>query len=293
MDFLNRSDMKLTPPEGLSPEELLQWRFYGIARGLVVQPEGMSDAEGVKWRYQRYIKDYLACVKSVDDNIGRVLQYLDEQGLADNTMVIVTSDQGFYLGEHNFFDKRFIYEESLRMPFIVRYPNKIRARSINNDVIANVDFANTLMEVAGINSSQENQGRSFAAMLHGETLEDWRQSMYYHYYEFPFWHHVQPHYGVRTEQYTLAHFYYSIDKWELYDMKTDPDQMVNQIDNPAYVDIVKDLKKELYGLQKKYGNKLSLEEYRAISDKDFGRIVKGAGDNKDVSDLFTKKKTDK
>ena len=276
MDFLNRSDMKLTPPEGLSPEELLQWRFYGIARGQVVQPEGMSDAEGVKWRYQRYIKDYLACVKSVDDNIGRVLQYLDEQGLADNTMVIVTSDQGFYLGEHNFFDKRFIYEESLRMPFIVRYPNKIRSRSINNDVIANVDFANTLMEVAGINSSQENQGRSFAAMLQGQTPEDWRQSMYYHYYEFPFWHHVQPHYGIRTEDYTLAHFYYDIDQWELYDLKKDPMQMNNVIDEDDYTEVVAQLKLELKDLQKEYQDDQSLAAYRTITDTDFGSIIKGA-----------------
>jgi len=190
-------------------------------------------------------------------------------------MVIVTSDQGFYLGEHNFFDKRFIYEESIRMPFIVRYPDKIKAQSINNDVIANVDIANTLLEVAGINSPQENQGRSFAAMLQGQTPEDWRQSIYYHYYEFPFWHHVQPHYGIRTEQYTLAHFYYDIDQWELYDLKKDPMQINNVIDEEDYAEIVAQLKLELKDLQKEYQDDQSLAAYRTITDTDFGSIIKG------------------
>lgn len=279
MDYLNRMDMKLTPPEGLSDMELLRWNFYGIGRGEIVQPEGMSDEEGVKWRYQRYIKDYLACVKSVDDNIGRVLDYLDEQGLADNTMIVLTSDQGFYLGEHNFFDKRFIYEESLRMPFIVRYPGRVEPGSENTDVIANVDFAPTFLEVAGIESDYQTQGRSFAAALTGDTPPDWRQSMYYHYYEFPFWHHVQPHYGIRTDKYTLAHFYYNIDQWELYDLEKDPAQMHNVIDDPDYAEVVTQLKAQLAELQTHYRDTGSLEDYREISDRNFGQRTLDADPN--------------
>ena len=276
MDYLNRADMKLTPPSGLEGQELLKWMYYGINRDEIVAPEGMTNEEGVKWRYQIYIKDYLACVKSVDDNIGRVLDYLEANGLSDNTMIVLTSDQGFYLGEHNFFDKRFIYEESLRMPFVVRYPNRVKAGSENNDVIANIDFAATFLDVAGIPSEHDTQGRSFASILDGESPENWRQSMYYHYYEFPFWHHVQPHYGIRTSDYTLAHFYYNIDQWELYDLKKDPMQMNNAIDDPAYSDIIDELKGELKQLQNHYGDNLTSDEYRIISDTDYGRITSNA-----------------
>ncbi|MEZ4961230.1 MAG: sulfatase [Saprospiraceae bacterium] len=286
MDYLNRMDMKLTPPDNLQGDEKFKWLFYGIHPGELVQPDGMSNEEGKKWRYQRYIKDYLACVKSVDDNIGRVLEFLDKNGLAENTMIVLTSDQGFYLGEHGFFDKRFIYEESLRMPFIVRYPNRVKAGSVNNDVIANVDFAPTFLEVAGIKTDHQTQGRSFAAMLDGNTPNNWRQSIYYHYYEFPFWHHVQPHYGIRTQDYTLAHFYYNIDKWELYDLKKDPSQMNNIIGDTAYSEVVVDLKQQLTDLQKQYGDDRTLTEFREISDRDFGRITTNHDMVKDVDKVL-------
>jgi arylsulfatase A-like enzyme len=282
MEHLSRRDMKLERPEGLKGKERIKWDFFGTKNEEIVQPEGMTAEDGKQWRYQRYIKDYLACVKSVDDNIGRVLDYLDENGLADNTMIVLTSDQGFYLGDHGFFDKRFIYEESLRMPFIVRYPKKVKAGSVNEDVITNVDFAPTLLETAGINVEMEMQGRSFAAALIGNAPADWRQSMYYHYYEFPFWHHVQPHYGIRTDHYTMAHFYYNIDQWEFYDNDKDPDQMVNRINDPAYADVISKLKLELKELMKGYDNDLPLAEYRRISDKDFGEIVKNGEGVKDI-----------
>lgn len=282
MDYLNRMDMKLSPPEGLSRPEWFKWMFYGVAPGQIVQPDGMTDEEGVKWRYQRYIKDYLACVKSVDDNIGRLLDYLETKGLSENTMIVLTSDQGFYLGEHNFFDKRFIYEESLRMPFIIRYPKKVKANSENRDVIANIDFAATFLEVAGIETEQDLQGRSFAAMLEDKKPDDWRQSMYYHYYEYPFWHHVQPHYGIRTQGYTLAHFYYDIDQWELYDLKKDPSQMNNVIEDPAYQNVIVQLKEELKALQETYQDNKSLDEYRIISDTDFGNINSGKQVDADI-----------
>ncbi|MCI5082637.1 MAG: sulfatase [Saprospiraceae bacterium] len=286
MDYLSRRDMKLEPPTGLKRKEKLKWDFYGAKRGEIVQPEGMSKEEGRRWRYQRYIKDYLACVKSVDDNIGRVLEYLDENGLTENTMIVMTSDQGFYLGDHGFFDKRFIYEESLKMPFIVRYPKTVKAGSVNEDIISNIDFAPTLMEAAGIKTDISMQGRSFMPMLKGKKAKKWRQSMYYHYYEFPFWHHVQPHYGIRTERYTLAHFYYSIDQWELYDLEKDPQQINNIIDDPAYKEIVISLKAKLKELMKEYENDKSLDAFREISDKDFGNIVKNPKHDENVRSII-------
>lgn len=290
MEHLSRRDMKLERPADLKGKEKIKWDFYGTKNNEIVKPEGMSDEAARKWRYQRYIKDYLACVRSVDDNIGRLLKYLDDNDMADNTIIVLTSDQGFYLGDHGFFDKRFIYEESLRMPFLVRYPNKIKAGSVNTDVITNIDFAPTLLDMAGISPDKDIQGRSFAGAFEGKTPKDWRQSMYYHYYEFPFWHHVQPHYGIRTDRYTLAHFYYNIDKWELYDNDKDPDQMNNVINDPAYQDTVVKLKSELKGLMAGYDNDLPLEELRVITDKDFGEIVKnGEG----VRDIITNKKEKK
>ena len=274
MDYLSNGDLKLPKPKGLEGKELIKWIFYGTGKNEIVQPEGMSEEEGRKWRYQVFIKDYLACVKSIDDNIGRVLEYLDENGIADNTIIILTSDQGFYLGEHGFFDKRFIYEESLRMPFIVRYPKVFNKSVVNTDIISNIDFAPTLLNIAGIKTEEKMQGRSFAPLLKGKKLRNWRQSMYYHYYEFPYWHHVQPHYGIRTQRYTLAHFYYNIDVWELYDLQKDKYQLHNVYNNPNYKKVVVKLKKELKKLQKLYGDDLPLQQYRKITDTDFGYINK-------------------
>lgn len=288
MEHLSRRDMKLERPEELTGKDRIRWDFYGAKNDEIVQPEGMTAEEGRRWRYQRYIKDYLACVKSVDDNIGRVLDYLDKNNLTENTIVILTSDQGFYLGDHGFFDKRFIYEESLRMPFMVRYPKLVKPGAVNDDVITNVDFAPTLLDLAGIKTEEEMQGSSFAAMLYGKTPRKWRQSMYYHYYEFPFWHHVQPHYGIRTQRYTMAHFYYSIDTWELYDNQEDPDQLVNLIDHPDYQDIRRELAMELKHLMIDYGNDLPLEKFREISDKDFGSIVDKPENEENVEDIINK-----
>jgi arylsulfatase A-like enzyme len=273
MDSFSRRDLKLNAPAALEGKEKAAWESYGIKRGEVVLPEGMSKEEARKWKYQIYIKDYLACVKSVDDNVGRVLKYLDENNLSQNTMIVLTSDQGFYLGDHGFFDKRFIYEESLRMPFIVRYPKKVKSKIENRDIISNIDFASTFMEVAGIKTAEKTQGKSFKSILEGKTPTNWRQSMYYHYYEFPYWHHVQPHYGIRTQRYTLAHFYYSIDVWELYDLEKDPKQLKNEINNPAYAAIIVKLKSELKDLMKEYGNDKTIKQFREITDKDFGSLV--------------------
>jgi len=288
MEYFSRRDMKLERPKGLKGREKIKWDFYGAKRGEIVQPKNMTDEEGRKWRYQNYIKDYLACVKSVDDNIGRVLQYLKENNLEDNTIIVLTSDQGFYLGDHGFFDKRFIYEESLRMPFMVKYPNMIKAGSVNEDIITNIDFAPTLLELAGISTTQKMQGTSFVPILEGKTPQDWQDAMYYHYYEFPFWHHVQPHYGIRTQKYTLAHFYYNIDVWELYDLEKDPTQMKNIYNDPAYASVVSELKSKLKNLMITYKNDKSLDEHRKITDTDFGRIVDNIKNEESVQQILTK-----
>lgn len=289
MEYFSRRDMKLERPKNLKRKERIQWDFYGAKAGEIVQPKGMTNEEGKKWRYQNYIKDYLACVKSVDDNIGRVLTYLKENNLEENTVIVVTSDQGFYLGDHGFFDKRFIYEESLRMPFMVKYPERIKAGSVNEDIITNIDFAPTLLELAGITTTQKMQGTSFVPVLEGNTPNNWQDAMYYHYYEFPFWHHVQPHYGIRTQKYTLAHFYYNIDVWELYDLEKDPNQMNNIYNDPNYASTIAELKVKLKNLMIKYENDKSLADFRKITDTDFGRIVDNIKDEESVQEILNKK----
>lgn len=275
MDYFNPNDMKLTPPEGLNDDEREKWMSRGNIRGHGegwLPHDSMTVEEARKWKYQRYMKDYLACVKSVDDNIGRVLKFLDENGLAENTVVIYTSDQGFYLGDHGFFDKRFMYEPSLKMPFVLRYPNGVKKPFVNWDIITNIDFAPTLLDLAGVTIPNEIQGRSFFANLKGNTPEDWQKSMYYHYYEYPFWHHVQPHYGIRGNRYKLIHFYHDIDQWEFYDLKNDPDELNNAINEPDYKAIVNQMKLDLKVLQAKYDDAGSLDMYRKITNTDFGDI---------------------
>ena len=273
MDYFSRKDMKMTPPDSLSKKERLKWLRFGVKPGETVVPsENLSTEEIRKWKYQKYIKDYLATIKSVDDNIGRVLEYLKENGLEENTIVVYASDQGFFLGEHGFFDKRFMYEEALRMPFIIRYPGKIKPGIIVDDIITNIDFAPTLLEMAGIPVPEAVQGNSFFSNLKGKTAEDWRQSMYYHYYEFPYYHRVQPHYGIRNQRYKLIHFYYDVDVWEFYDLQKDPSEMNNLISSDTHAELIDSLKTELYRLKKEYGNNMSLTELRKISDTDFGGL---------------------
>ena len=165
----------------------------------------------------------------------------------------------------------------------------MKAGSVNEDIVTNIDFAPTLLDLAQIDTDQKMQGRSFKSVLKGSTPKDWEQAMYYHYYEFPYWHHVQPHYGIRTQKYTLAHFYYNIDVWELYDLEKDPTQMNNIIDNPEYATIISDLKVQLKGLMTKSGNDKSLADFRTITDTDFGSIVDKKDDETSVQDVLTSK----
>lgn len=238
----------------LDDEQRKVWdRVYG-PRNEKFRQSKLNDDELAKWKYQRYLKDYLRTICAVDENIGRVLDYLDQAGLAENTIVVYTSDQGFYLGEHGWFDKRFMYEQSLRMPLIVRYPKAIKPAVNEQDMVMNLDFAPTFLDYAGVQIPEEMQGKSMRNVLQGKTPEDWRQSIYYHYYEYPAWHMVKPHYGVRTQQHKLIHFYGDIDAWELYDLKKDPNELSNVYENPVYADIVSQLKVELKRLQEKYGD---------------------------------------
>ena len=234
-NHMTKTDLKEDPPEGLTGEALK------------------------KWKYEHYIKDYLRCIASVDDNVGRLLDFLDESGLSDNTIVVYTSDQGFFLGDHGWYDKRFMYEESLRMPFLVRYPKAAQAGSVSDAIVTNVDFAETFLDYAGVPVPATMQGRSIRPVLEGHTPADWPTAMYYHYYEYGDeghggWHLVRPHYGVRTQRYKLIHFYDGIDCWELYDLKKDPHEVNNVYDDPAYADKVKELKADILRLQAQYGD---------------------------------------
>ncbi|GMN10417.1 hypothetical protein MTsPCn9_31170 [Croceitalea sp. MTPC9] len=214
----------------------------------------MSDKEKMEWKYQRYMQDYLGTISSVDDNVGRLLDYLDESGLAENTIVVYTSDQGFFLGEHGWFDKRFIYNESFKTPLLVKWPGVVKPGTVENEMVQNLDFAQTMLEAAQINPPQDMQGESLVSLLKGDR-EKWdREAVYYHYYEYPSVHMVKRHYGIVTKEFKLAHFYYDIDEWELYDRLNDPNEMNNVYHNPKYSKTVKKLKKELNILRTKYGD---------------------------------------
>ncbi|MFA5534631.1 MAG: sulfatase [Mariniphaga sp.] len=205
------------------------------------------------WKYNRYIKDYLRTIKSVDDGVGEVLDYLEQAGLAENTIVVYTSDQGFYLGEHGWFDKRFMYEESFRTPLLVRYPKEIKPGTKIDKLVQNLDFAPTFLDYAGIEVPEEMQGESFRELVAGETNE-WRDAVYYTYYEYPSVHMVKRHYGVATERYKLMHFYYDVDEWEMYDLQTDPAEMKNIYNDRAYAEIQKMLHVRLEELRNYYGD---------------------------------------
>ena len=220
-------------------------------------PADLSGAALKNWKYQRYIKDYLRCVASVDDNVGRLLDYLDKEKLSDNTIVVYTSDQGFFLGDHGYYDKRFMYEEALRMPFLVRWPKKVKAGSVRDEIVTNVDFAQTFLDVAGVQAPTDMQGESIKPLLVGEKAQDWRKAMYYRYYEYGHegkggWHRVRPHYGVRTERYKLIHFIGGEDCWELFDLEKDPHELNNVYSDEGYGKVVAELKQELARLQKLY-----------------------------------------
>ncbi len=222
--------------------------------------EGKTDREKMIWKYQRYMQDYLATIASIDDNLGRVLDYLDKSGLADNTIVIYTSDQGFYLGEHGWFDKRFIYNESFKTPLLIRWPGTILPGSRVTEMVQNIDFAPTLLAAAGLPVPEDMQGESLMPLLTGDEEAWTRDAVYYHYYEYPSVHMVKRHYGIVTEEWKLAHFYYDVDEWELYDRLNDPHEMTNVYHDPNYVEVVETMKRRLYELREYYGDSRELDE---------------------------------
>jgi arylsulfatase A-like enzyme len=214
----------------------------------------MTDKDLAKWRYQRYMQDYLGTIKSVDENVGRVLDYLETNDLMENTIVVYTSDQGFYLGEHGWFDKRFVYDESFKTPLLVSWPNRVKAGTTSDELVQNLDFAQTFLDVAGVEQPEDMQGKSLVPVLTGEMGKWDRDAVYYHYYEHPSEHNVNRHYAVITKDYKLIHYYFDLDYWELIDRKKDSLEQHNYYDDPMYSDIRKDLHKKLNELRELYGD---------------------------------------
>ena len=234
----------------MTPEQRAAWDAAYEPKNAAFREAKLEGADLVRWKYQRYIKNYLRCIQSIDDNVGRVLNYLEENGLAENTIVIYSSDQGFYLGEHGWYDKRFMYEPSLRMPFIVRWPGVTEPGSRDTHLVQNLDFAQTFLEIAGVEAPAEMQGESIVGLMRGEEPEGWRESIYYEYFEVGI-HAVEPHYGVRTDRYKLMHFH-RVDEWELYDLPNDPDEVHNLYGLPEVEELTAELKAELTRLREHY-----------------------------------------
>lgn len=235
----------------MTPQQLELWRAGYEQKNLALQLAKPQGKELVRWKYQRYIKDYLRCIHAIDENIGRVLAYLDQSGLAKDTVVFYSSDQGFFLGEHGWFDKRWMYEESFKTPLIVRWPGVSKLGTTNKALVSNLDFAETFLDIAGVPIPQDMQGVSLKPLLQGRNPKNWRQSLYYHYYEYPAVHMVNKHEGVYDGRYKLMHFY-ELDEWELYDLQNDPHELSSRYDDPAYAAKVTRLKAELMNLKKLY-----------------------------------------
>ena len=247
-------DLKMTeqPRRGLNEEQLEAWN---VVYGPIYEEFKKKNPQGkdlVRFKFQRYMRDYLACISAVDKSVGKVLDYLKESGLDKNTIVIYSSDQGFYLGEHGWFDKRWMYKESLNTPLLISWPGTIEAGSVNNDLVSNLDFGETLIDIAGGEVPADMQGKSMLPILKGETPDDWRKAHYYHYYEHPSEHNVMRHYGITTDNYKLIHFYYDMDDWELYDLEKDPNEMHDVYNDPAYAKVQADLHEQLEELRAKY-----------------------------------------
>ena len=235
-----------------TPEQLKTWRKnYNPQNEAFIRdrPEGRELAE---WKYQRYMRDYMACIQSVDDGVGEVLDYLNKNGLDKNTIVVYTSDQGFYLGEHGWFDKRFMYQESFRTPLMMKYPKEIKPGRVIDKMVQNIDFAPTILDYAGVSIPADMQGESIREVATGKNVKNWRDVVYYHYYEFPAEHAVRKHYGIQTDRYKLIHFYGDVDEWELYDLKKDPEEMRSVYDDPEYKKVCEEMHVKLKEIRQKY-----------------------------------------
>ncbi len=227
------------------------WDNYYMPRNDSVAKLNLKGKALAEWMYQRYLHDYLKCIISVDRNLGRILNYLKNNNLLDNTMIVYTSDQGFYLGEHGWYDKRFMYEESFRTPLLIRYPKEIKKGTVIDQLVQNIDYAPTFLDLAGIPIPEDVQGKSLRPLWAVENI-NWRSALYYHYYEYPHgWHFANKHEGIRTKRYKLIYFY-QLNHWEFYDLKTDSLEMNNLYGNKQFQPKIDSLKKELVKLKKHY-----------------------------------------
>lgn len=258
----DKSAMKNTLAR-FTPEQREAWdEVYGpMNDDLRTAYPGMDEKEKMQWKYQRYMQDYLACIAAVDEGVGRVLDYLDENGLTENTLVIYTSDQGFYLGEHGWFDKRFIYNESFLTPLLVRWPGVVGKATRCEKMVQNLDFAQTMLEAAGVDALPGMQGESLVPLLSGDESGWDRDAVYYHYYEYPGAHAVKRHYGIVTEEYKLLRFYHDVDEWELFDRKKDPYELTSVYDDPEYAGVVEELTGKLADLRRKYKDSEELDRH--------------------------------
>ena len=246
---MDRSGLKNM--EKMTPEQLTAWKAAFDPKNNELKKLNLTGKELVRWKYHRYIRNYLRCIKGVDESVGRLTAFLKENGLEENTIVVYSSDQGFYLGDHGWFDKRWMYDESMKMPLIVKWPGVTKPGSVNEDLVQNLDYAETFLEAAGTAIPDDMQGKSLVPLLKGNTPGDWRKSVYYHYYEYPSVHMVARHNGVRTDRYKLIQFY-QFGEWEFYDLEKDPDEIQNEYNNPDYAPVIAKLKTELATLQDQY-----------------------------------------
>ena len=244
----------------MTKDQLSSWRaFYG-PRDKAFHEANLSGKELVRWKFQRYAKNYLRCVRGVDDSVGKIQDTLKNLKLDDNTVVIYSSDQGFYIGDHGWYDKRWMYEESLMMPLIVKWPGVTKPDSRSVQMVQNLDYAQTFLEMAGAEIPSNMQGRSLVPILKNGKADDWRKSIYYHYYEYPSVHMIPRHYGIRTERYKLIHFYQFGNEWEMYDLKEDPDELTNIYGEADKKSLQKDLKEQLVAIRKFYDDNTDVSE---------------------------------
>ena len=245
-------DLKLEPPVGLTDEQLERWNSFYEPENDALNAASLTGDALTAWKYQRYIKDYMRVVAALDANVGRVLDFIDaDERLRGNTIVVYASDQGFFLGDHGWFDKRWMYEESLRTPLLVRWPGVTAAGSVNRDLVMNLDLAQTFLDMGGAAQPASMQGRSLVPLLRGSTPPDWRDAIYYQYFEYPDWHMVQRQYGVRTQRYKLVH-YYELGEWELFDLDRDPHELNSVYAHPEYAETVAALTERLGELRQQY-----------------------------------------
>ena len=250
LDLIPR-DLKLEPPNNLDPGQRALWDSSYAKENAALRTAALRGDALAKWKYQRFIADYMRVIAAIDQQVGRVIAELEQAGLSDNTVLVYTSDQGFFLGDHGWFDKRFMYEESLRTPLMVRWPGKTKPGSRNTDLVMNLDLAETFLEMAGLPIATGMQGKSLVPVLKGSTPPDWRDAIYYQYFEYPGWHAVRRQYGVRTKTHKLIH-YYEIGEWELFDLERDPEELKSVYSDAAYAGVRKDLEARLASLREEF-----------------------------------------